>query len=131
MKSLCNRADFLPHFPVIFTSQHQRQINIIPQAEGIKKIKILEHKAQIFSSKCRNLLIRKVSQAFSIQKYVSGSRFIQCCKNIQKCSFSGTAFSHNCNKFTFFHRKIHIGKRLYLISSKSCGIYFFQICNFK
>lgn len=45
VKGFCNGTDLLLHLLIIFPCQHERKINIVPEAEGVQKIEILEHKA--------------------------------------------------------------------------------------
>lgn len=45
VKGFCNGTDLLLHLLIIFPCQHERKINIVPEAEGVQKIEILEHEA--------------------------------------------------------------------------------------
>ena len=68
---------------------------------------------------------------FPFQENFSGSRTVEGCQYVEKGSFSGTGFSHNCDKFTLFYRKSDVGKCLHFVSAETCAVYFFDVSYFK
>lgn len=45
VKGFCNGADLLFHLLIIFACQHKGKIDVIPETEGVQKVKILEYEA--------------------------------------------------------------------------------------
>ena len=92
-----------------------RKRHIVIHIEHRHQTVILKHKSNIASPENRLFLSGQTSDIMPPDADLSFCWNIQTSKQIQQCTFSGTARSYDCNKFSLFCSKADIGKCLYLI----------------
>ena len=112
------------HFRVLLPRQHQRQIDIILQREGVQQVEILKHEAQMVPAEGRHVGFLYPGQIPALQQHLSGGGPVQRRQDVQKGGLSGTGFPHDRNIFALFHTKGNTFQCLYLVSAKAGCIYF-------
>ena len=56
---------------------------------------------------------------------------IQRRQNIEQRGLAASAFAHDGDEFALFHRKIHVAKRLHLLTAETGGVDLFQMFDLK
>ena len=68
----------------------------------------------MFPPELRHAPFRNLGNVIACQADNAARGTVQSGQNIQKCGFSGSAFTHNGNVFAFLYGEIHIFQCLYL-----------------
>ena len=70
------------HLRVFHTGQHQRQIDVVLQGEGVQQVEVLKHKAQVIPAEAGELLVLQLGQLLPVQNHFTGCWTIQRRQNI-------------------------------------------------
>ena len=120
-----------PHFLIVFTGQHQGQVDIIFQGEGVQQVEFLEYKAQVVTAEGSHFILLNPGEIVALQQDGAGSGLVQRGQDVQQGGFTGSAFTHDGNVFAFLYGKINILQRFDGLTAEPCFINFLQSFDFE
>ncbi len=105
--------------------EHQRQIDVIPHAEGVQQIEFLKYKAEVVAAEGGQFALGDVAKLAVAQPYFAAGGLIQRREDVQKRRLARAAFAHDGDVLALLDRKGNVGKRLHMMRAKTRGVHLF------
>ena len=103
--------------------EHKRQKDIVPQAERIQQVEILEHEAQMLTPELGHFAVLDFCDIPARKAHCAAGGLVQRGKDVQQSGFSAAAFAHDGDVFALLYGEIHVPQGLYLYCAEARGIY--------
>ena len=116
------RHQALLHLAGLLTREHQGQVDVVLQGEGVQQVEVLEHKAQVVPAEGRHLRLPDFTQLLAVQLHQAPGGLIQRRQDIQKGGLAGARLSHDGHILPFLHMEGDIFQRLHLGAAKAGGV---------
>ena len=121
------RLQTLLHFPIGRARQHQRQQDVVPQAEGVQQVEILKDEAQMVPAESGNFLLTDGGKLPVAQKNMALGGLVQRRQNVEQRGFAAAAFAHDGDELALLNGEIHVSERLHLLAAEAGGVDLFQM----
>ena len=125
------RTQAVTHLAVRTARQHQRQIDVVLQREGIQQVELLKHEAQMVTAEGGGIRLLHGGQVTSVQTHRAGGRGIQRRQNVQQRGLAGAGFAHDGHIFALLHRELHVVQGLHAAAAEAGGIHLAQTADFQ
>ena len=119
------------HLRVFLPGQHQRQIDVVLQREGVQQVEILKHKAQMIPAEGGHVGLLHLADVPALQQHLTGGGLIQRRQNVQQRGLAGAGFTHDGHIFALLHGKGDAAQRLHGLAAEAGGIDLSQVVDFQ
>lgn len=103
--------------------EHKRKKDIVPQAERIQQVEILEHEAQMLTPELGHFAVLDFGDIPARKTHRAAGGLVQRGKDVQQSGFSAAALAHDGDVFALLYGEIYVPQGLYLYCAEARGIY--------
>ena len=124
-------GDLFHHLLVALAGEHQRQIDVVLQIEGVQQVELLKYKAQIVPAKGGHFLFLDAGQGPILQTDRAGGGLVQSGENVQQGGLAGAGLAHNGYIFSLLHGEADVPQGFHALTAEAGGVSFSDMRNGK